>query len=157
MMFGNGLNYYDKNINSRVTRVCAILRVPRPERGYWAKWEVGKAPTARPLPEAQPGDPQSWSKDGELPAPARAKPAVPHERNVRRPTRQVTGIHPLINGAKAHFESGRPIKDNECIKPYKKLLVDLTASKSGLDKALGFANALFNALESAGHRVFLRH
>jgi hypothetical protein len=32
-------------------------------------------------------------------------------------------------------------------------MVDVTASLSGLDKALAFANDLFNALESAGHRV----
>lgn len=41
------------------------------------------------------------------------------------------------------------------MKPYKKLLVDITASRSGLDKALEFANDLFNALESAGHRVVI--
>jgi hypothetical protein len=32
-------------------------------------------------------------------------------------------------------------------------MVDVTASPAGLDKALAFANDLFNALESAGHRV----
>lgn len=34
-------------------------------------------------------------------------------------------------------------------------MVDVTASKAGLDKALAFANDLFNALESAGHRVVI--
>ncbi len=28
---------------SYMARVCATLRVPRPERGYWAKLAVGKA------------------------------------------------------------------------------------------------------------------
>ncbi|WP_051402210.1 hypothetical protein [Lutibaculum baratangense] len=41
------------------------------------------------------------------------------------------------------------------LKPYKKLLVDVTASKAALDKALEFANDLFNALEAAGHRVVI--
>jgi hypothetical protein len=45
--------------------------------------------------------------------------------------------------------------EGEHLKPYKKLLVDVTASRAGLDKALGFANDLFNALESAGHRVVI--
>jgi hypothetical protein len=35
------------------------------------------------------------------------------------------------------------------------MLVDVTASAAGVDKALSFANDLFNALESAGHRVCL--
>lgn len=68
---------------------------------------------------------------------------------------RVTGIHPLIRGAKEHFESGRPVDEHGYLRPYKKLLVDIHASKTGLDKALQFANDLFNALESVGHRVTL--
>jgi hypothetical protein len=34
-------------------------------------------------------------------------------------------------------------------------MVDVTASRAVLDKALAFANDLFNALESAGHRVLI--
>jgi hypothetical protein len=34
-------------------------------------------------------------------------------------------------------------------------LVDITVSRARLDNALGFANNLFNALESAGHRVVI--
>jgi hypothetical protein len=40
-------------------------------------------------------------------------------------------------------------------KPYKRLLVDVTASKENLDKALTLANDLFNALESVDHRVVI--
>ena len=43
-------------------RVCSILRVPRPERGYWAKLAVGTAPEKPALPDAQPGDQLSWAK-----------------------------------------------------------------------------------------------
>jgi hypothetical protein len=67
----------------------------------------------------------------------------------------VTGTHGLIRGAGEHFLASRKVADDEHLKPYKKLLVDVTASRSGLDKALGFANDLFNALESAGHRVVI--
>ncbi|MDK1389594.1 hypothetical protein QN224_29885 [Sinorhizobium sp. 8-89] len=41
---------------SYMARVCTVLNVPRPERGYWAKLAVGKAPARERLPEAQPGD-----------------------------------------------------------------------------------------------------
>lgn len=64
-----------------------------------------------------------------------------------------TRIHGLIRGAKEHFENSRPVDDGAYLKPYKKLLVDVTASKACLDKALDFANDLFNAFESVGHRV----
>ncbi len=52
---------------SYMARVCTLLNVPRPERGYWAKLAVEKAPTKTPLPEARPGDQPHWSNNGETP------------------------------------------------------------------------------------------
>ncbi len=138
---------------SYMARVCSLLRVPRPERGYWAKLAVGKAPPPRPLPEAQPGDELFWSKDGDLRSAPVVKPAVPRKPWVRGAARRVTGTHGLIRDGKNHFETGRPVDDGDYLKPYKRLLVDVTTSKAGLDKTLAFANDLFSALESAGHRV----
>lgn len=139
--------------SSYMGRVCAILNVPRPERGYWAKQAVGKAPTRVPLPDAQPGDQLSWSRTGELPPTPKPRPTVA-VKSVRT-TIPKSAIHRLISGVKGLFESGRPVEEGSYIRPYKKLLVDITASKAGLDKALRFANDLFNALESSGHRVVL--
>ena len=141
--------------SSYMARVCTVLRVPRPERGYWAKLAVGKAPAPQPLPETEPGDQVIWSKGGDLQAHPTRKPAVPLKPQARRFPRLVIGTHGLIRGAKAHFESGRQVEEGQYLKPYKKLLVDITASKAGLDKALAFASDLFNAFESAGHRVVL--
>jgi hypothetical protein len=140
---------------SYMARVCAVLRVPRPERGYWAKLAVGKAPPKPPLPEAQPGDQVVWSKDGELQEPVRRRPVVRTSTPKRRRVEPVTGTHGLIRGAKAHFEHGRPVEDGKHLRPFKRLLVDITTSSANMDKALGLANDLFNALESAGHRVVI--
>jgi hypothetical protein len=63
--------------------------------------------------------------------------------------------HSLIREAKVHFEHGRPVDEGAYLKPYKKLLVDITTSEAGLDKALNLANDLFNALGSVGHRVVI--
>jgi hypothetical protein len=52
-------------------------------------------------------------------------------------------VHGLVGGAKSHFEKGRPVDEGAYLKPYKKLLVDVTASLTNLDKALGLANDLF--------------
>jgi hypothetical protein len=51
---------------SYMARVCSTLHVPHPERGYWAKLAVGKAPEKPSLPDAQPGDQVNWSQDREL-------------------------------------------------------------------------------------------
>lgn len=143
---------------SYMTRVCLVLRVPRPGVGYWAKVAVGRAPPAKPLPPAEPGDQLYWAKDGDLRRVPPPKRSVALESDVSRSTRsrkKVSGLHGLVRGAKAHFESGRAVEEGQYLKPYKKLLLDVTASKDALDKALSFANDLYNALESAGHRVVL--
>jgi hypothetical protein len=137
---------------SYMARVCSVLGVPRPERGYWAKLEVGKAPPRPALLEALPGDQQFWSQDGDTLAPqfrAFAATSAP----VQRSRRLVNGIHGLVQGAKQHYRKGYKIKEGQLLRPYKRQLVDVTASAAGLEKALAFANDLFNALESAGHRV----
>lgn len=140
---------------SYMARVCTALRVPRPERGYWAKLAVGKALPPPELPDARPGDQVVWSKGDDLGELPHENPVAIVKPRVRKPTAPVSGIHPLVRGAKSHFEAGRPVKVGEHFKPYKKLLLDLISSKDTLDKALGFASACYNALESAGHRVVI--
>lgn len=52
--------------SSYMARICTLLNVPRPERGYWAKFAVGKASLPKPpLPDARPGDELVWSRNGE--------------------------------------------------------------------------------------------
>lgn len=141
---------------SYMARVCSVLRVPRPERAYWAQLAVGKAPEKPLLPEAQPGDQLSWSPDGKLHSTPRQRlvvsPPRPRERRLFRP---VTGVHGLIRDAKGNYDSGYKVDEGEHLRPHKRLLVDVIASKAGLDKALAFANDLFNAFESRGHRVLI--
>jgi len=142
---------------SYMARVCTNLNVPRPERGYWAKLAVGKALHKPSLPELKPGDPVSWSQDGEfqsLPRPrlvAPPRPGPPRNKLLR----PVAGVHGLIRNAKGDYDAGYKVDEGQHLRPYKRLLVDITASSAGLDKALGFANDLFNALESAGYRVLI--
>ncbi|MCL4761636.1 MAG: hypothetical protein KJ018_07605, partial [Burkholderiales bacterium] len=80
---------------SYLARVCTELRVPRPERGYWAKLAVGKAPQRPALPEPMPGDPVVWSRTDELPAAAVLKPRPAPSPRVPRLARPVTGTHGL--------------------------------------------------------------
>lgn len=142
---------------SYLARVCSILRVPRPERGYWAKLEAGKAASVRPLPPALPGDLVEWSKGQALDAASATKesPIVPSSRCSSK--EHAVGEHALVRGARTHFENGRPVEEGAYLRPFKKALVDITTSKAGLDKALTLANEFFNGLESEGYRVILSH
>lgn len=64
-------------------------------------------------------------------------------------------MHGLVSGAKAMILNSRPIDDGALLRPFKRRLVDITASHACLDRALLLANSLFNAFEAAGHPVML--
>lgn len=138
---------------SYMARVCSVLAVPRPERGYWAKLEFGKAPSRPALPEALPGDQLFWSQNGDIPTSRFRAVTATSAPSQTRTRRLVTGIHGLVQGANQHYQRGYKVEEGQLLRPYKRQLVDVTASAAGLEKALAFANDLFNALESAGHRV----
>jgi len=142
--------------SSYMARVCTRLNVPRPARGYWAKLEVGKAPKRPPLPEPRPGDELVWRRGDGIDV-HRPLPKPPTHIAKRRPTAVSlsTSEHSLIKGARTLFEIGRVVGDAEYLKPNKRLLVDITATKATLAKALSFANLLFSSLEDRGHRVVI--
>jgi len=143
--------------SSYMARVCTLLNVPRPERGYWAKLAAGKTRPIPPLPDAQPGDELVWSRDGQSIKVARPLPRPPSRVRKRRakPKTERPSQHPLVEGAKGFFEAGRYSHETGYLKPDKKLLIDLAVTKASLDKALQFANQLFLLLEERGYRVVL--
>lgn len=141
-----------------LVRVCDALHLPRPKPGYWQKLAVGKASARPALPDAPSRSPQTWAPGDPLPS-ADNPPATPRSSPISNATRlrQITPNtnHALLAGARHHFEAGRTVDEHAYLKPYKRLLLDVNASKAGLEKALGFANALYNALKARGHRVTL--
>jgi hypothetical protein len=146
--------------SSYMARVCTLMNVPRPERGYWAKLAVGQKPPKPELPEIRPGDLMVWNRSGNdvarterrpLPRAPAKKPKRKHKVEAASPA----DLHPLIHGARAHFDVAGTSYDSNYLKPAKRLLVDLVVSKTGLDKALTFANQLFLELEAHECRVVI--
>jgi hypothetical protein len=131
------------------------MNVPRPDRGYWSKLAVGKAPEQVPLPVAQLGDVLAWSKGGGIHAPT-LKPKPPDRvKRVRVAQKIHTNQHSIIIGAKELFDSGGLSAEGGYLKPSKKLLVDFVVTKNSLDRVLTFANQLFLSLEELGYRVVI--
>lgn len=143
--------------SSYMARVCSLLNVPRPERGYWAKLAVGKAHPKPSLPDARPGDELVWARGDAQWGTRRLLPQPPSDGPNRRARRikRTNTEHPLVTRARALFEEGRVTYGVGYLKPRKRLLVDILATKTGLDKALSFANELFLALEEGGYRVVI--
>lgn len=118
---------------------------------------MGKAPKQPPLPKPRSGAVLEWRRDGRLPKRSRSLPKPPDPRPQRQRTARppLPDRHPLANGAKPLFEAGRYSWGGNYLKPAKRLLVDLIVTKTGLEKAITFANELFLALEALGHRVII--
>ncbi len=135
-------------------RACAALRVPRPPNGHWSKLPFGKAAPQLPLPPARPGDNTSWDPNIALQRPiARsggASESLP-DMSIVLPW----NAHELIQDAAPHFFKNRVVGDGQYLKPHKRFMADITTTMGGLARALGFANKLYNALETASHRVAL--
>jgi len=143
--------------SSYMARVCTLLNVPRPERGYWARLSAGQTPPIPPLPDAQPGGELIWSKNGQHEIMPRQLPKPPTrmKKHGSKLKEVRTEPHPLIRGVKELFEMGRLSYECGYLKPNKRLLVDLVATKTGLGNAITFANDMFWQLEDCYYRVVL--
>ncbi len=134
-----------------LARICERLNIPRPPRGYWQQLEVGIEVEREALPAAEPGDEIEWCRDGSSPqlAPMTSKSTRTWKKG-ERPDK-----HPLLVGARAHFDHAREGRNTYYVRPHKKNLVDILVSKSLLDRALKVASNLFLDLEDRGQRVLL--
>jgi len=84
--------------SSYLARVCSKLNVPRPERGYWAKLAVGKAPKRPSLPELQATDQNEWSRGDYVPE--RRRQPQPKRASKAAATKLKYTTHPMITAAK---------------------------------------------------------
>lgn len=144
--------------SSFMARVCTWLNVPRPERGYWAKLAVGKFTKQPLLPEAEPGDELEWNRYGPARRAKLPVPKPPRKRKSRlRDRRELPERHPLLQGAQQYFDEARETS-NGYLRPSKRLMVDVIASKQTCSRALDVANELFLLFEERGYPVsFERH
>lgn len=143
--------------SSYMARICKLMNVPRPERGYWAMLAAGKKPPIPPLPDPQPGDQMTWSRGGHDINVARPlpRPSSGVRKRRLRPKAERPSQHPLVHGVKGLFEKGRYKNETGYLRPDKQLLVDLIVTQSCIEKALSFANQLFLSFEDRSYPVVL--
>ena len=139
---------------SFLARICTDLRVPRPERGHWAKLAAGKKITKPPLPPIRPGDYMSWSPGAGL-----SRPQLPVQapdpaaiRTARR-RKDRPPEHDLLVGASAAFKKSWKESRTGHLRPMRGRLPDIVVSETQLEQAITLANELFLSLEDRGHQV----
>ncbi len=138
--------------SSFLARICTRLKVPRPQRGYWAMYATGKRPKKPPLPAASPGDELEWARDGEArrePLKLKAHPL----KFKRRKRSELPALHPLLAGFQDRLNEGRESYFNPFIRPIKRLLPDIITSKKTARRSIDVANELYLDLEAHGHQV----
>lgn len=135
-----------------LARICERLNVPRPGRGYWQQRAVGAEVEPDPLPAVEPGDEIEWARDGSQPATAPMSSKLPRRwtNDADRPSK-----HPLLEGARGHFDEVRQGNPKTYVVPRKRNLVDIFVTPGTLDRALKVASELFLYLEDRGQRVVL--
>ena len=139
--------------SSFMARICTRLKVPRPQRGYWAMYATGKRPKRQPLPKVCPGDELEWARDGYARIAQLPPPEAPQVGSVtKRRRRGLPEQHPLLEGFKEQM-SGVGESREGFLKPRKYLLPDIIVSKETLDRAIEVANILYLAFERRGHSV----
>lgn len=157
--------------SSYLARVFTELRIPRPAPGYWAQREFGKSPPKPTLPPAQPGDPTEWSPGASVGTAVRTMARAVRNSTARltgdetetasQPSKQngrggraksATERHQLLTGVRPLFLKTRKT-ENDILRPYKRLLVDVMASEEKLDDILDTAQVFFAALTRRGFHV----
>lgn len=160
--------------SSYLARVFTEMRVPRPALGYWTKHEFGKSPPKPELPPARPGDLTEWrpgtgvgtavrtvakairaakvSAVGEIDVVTQGTPRATIEKSRGGRAATVSKCHELLTGVKPLFLKTRNV-ENDILRPFKRLLVDVMTSEAKLDEALDAAQVLFETLNRRGFHV----
>ena len=134
--------------------ICKKHQVPYPGSGYWTRKSLGLPAEVPPLPD---GDNQVIDI---APPISRKRSTAPKKSSSRRkPKDEATPLrvmrHPLLIGVEANFMKTRDIEEGEFLKPWKRILPDIIASASSLNRALDIANDIYAALHKQGHRVLV--
>jgi len=141
--------------SSFLARVCTSLNVPRPPRGYWAMLAAGKVTKQPQLPDVTPGDELEWARYGQARRAKLPPPKPPQRKKTKHRSRsELPERHPLLQGSLQHFDEGRETRSGY-LRPNKRIMVDVIASKQTYKRALDVANELFLLLEERGHNVRL--
>jgi len=144
-----------------LAKICRSLAIPLPTRGYWAKVKAGRVMRRVPLPDLKgagtlvtgliklPPD-QAAIREAARKTAARMRKEM---HAVPPPEEAKSSPHPLVRAAskRLHQRTGWP--ENTLLRSAPKEVLNLSATKDALDRALGIADALIKALATQGFQL----
>ncbi|MHB9005020.1 MAG: hypothetical protein ACYC6C_13360, partial [Coriobacteriia bacterium] len=140
---------------SYLARMCRILKVPTPGRGYWTQLKANKNPSKEALPTPKAGDPTMWIRSTSssrsidvIPRPPEPHSGIPS----RRRTRPLQG---LLLDAKELFSKAKTSYSSIYLSPRHHKLLDLVTSEEHLEDSIALAQKFISRLEDYGYRILL--
>ncbi len=133
--------------------LCKRYQVPYPGSGYWTRRSLGIDAELPTLPDGpdETIEITAVSQKPRAPRTSRNRPSKNEPSKLFLRTER----HPLLSGVEGHLRKSRVVKDDEFLRPYKRLLPDLISSEAALPKLLRIANALYLALDRKGYRIHI--
>lgn len=141
-----------------LAKICRALVIPLPSRGYWAKIKAGKIMNRAPLPDLNH---REFSKTGltKLPpetAEIREAARKASERLRKElivdvyPDQPSSSLHPLVRSTSARLRRRDGWPADTLLRSAPKEVLDLSVTKSSLDRSLWIVDALIKSLKTQG-------
>lgn len=140
---------------SYLARMCRILNVPTPWRGYWTQLKVNKNPPKDALPTPLAGDPTMWIRSATSSRPTDVMPLPPEPRAETPPPRRSRPLHGPLLDAKEILSKAKPSTSSIYLSTRHYKLVDLVTSQEHLEDSLAVTQKLFSRLEDYSYRILL--
>ena len=140
---------------SYIARMCRILKVPTPRRGYWTKLKANKNPPKEALPVLQAGDPITWIRSTTSSRPTDVMPLPPEPRSEIPPPRRSRPLHGPLLDAKEILSKAKMPSSSIYLSTRHYKLVDLVTSQEHLEDSLALTQKLFSRLEDYNYRILL--
>ena len=159
----------------RLSKICEQFDIPRPGADYWPLLRLNRAMEYTPLPPAVPNQPSMIhiiSHTARRPAKLSPQqiqpgmvtgnnesasssnnPAMPNPNPVMQVAQDFRKAHPLIRTSRELLEKETPDSYGRVGPCWRRRCVNVSVTKQNLRRALLILDAIFQALESKGHKV----
>ena len=140
---------------SYLARMCLVLKVPTPGRGYWTQLKANKNPPKEVLPVPQAGDPTTWIRSTTSSRPTNVMPLPPEPRSEIPPQRRSRPVHGLLLDTKELLSKAKTPYSSIFLSPRHHKLLDLVTSQEHLEDSIALTQKFFSRLEDYGYRILL--
>lgn len=145
-------------------KICRKFNIPKPQRGYWRRLEVGYKARLRPLPPWRATETariviHRTRLQNPKPFRSEVQALIEAEKNQLRPilvSESLRNPHPVVRAIREASREARPDLYGRLLFPWRTEVAGLSVSRKSLGRALRILNAFLRAAEERGFAVDTR-